>query len=368
LEGIGEGLAVFDRQHRILYHNREAGKLLLREKNLEGHALEEVFGDSLAEEARKAMDDGQIRRLEMDHRRPDGSILPFLIRMIPIGEPEGETEGLIVVIDDITAEKKMEEFFKHRERIATLGRFSATIAHEFRNPLASIRGAVQEISRSVEIPANKKVLLEIVLAESDRMDHIITEFLHYARLPAPRLEGVHPLRLLEEVRMALLKDGEGVEVEVEAPASLLGLKADREQLLQALLHLGVNALHAISGRPQPRIHLKAWEATFRQAQGLEAVALDVRAGRRGVVFEVRDSGPGLSEEARRRVFEPFFTTKEQGTGLGLALVARIIQGHEGNITAESRPGEGTAFKIWIPSDLEISQKPGRAKAGAGQVA
>src|SRR5205085_2091427 len=104
-----------------------------------------------------------------------------------------------VAVDDITAEKKMEEFAKHRQRIETMGQISATIAHEIRNPLASIRGAVQEISRAVQIPENKKILLDIVLSESDRLDQIISDFLRFARMRGPKLVPTDLNKLLSEV-------------------------------------------------------------------------------------------------------------------------------------------------------------------------
>ena len=352
LEGIGEGILVVDLERNVLYSNQEVHKLLLLSQVLNRRPLREVLGAALDEQARAALGAGTNIRLEISHRRADGTILPFAVRLIPVLETDGPPRGLIVVLDDITAEKKMEEFFKHKERIEAMGQISATIAHEIRNPLASIRGAVQEIARSVEIPEGKKILIEIVLSESDRLDQIITDFLRYARMRPPKLSALDIGQLLEEIRVLLISRPEArdVEVRLESPEDLKPLAADPEQLRQVFLNLGLNALQAMEGRPEKRLTLRVRQSSLHRAHGLDPKSVAGRVDRPGVSIEFSDSGAGIPEEVRKQIFEPFFTTKPSGTGLGLALVARIVQGHDGVVSVESAPHKGTSFHIWLPSD------------------
>src|SRR4029077_17838017 len=137
------------------------------------------------------------QQVEIIHTRSNGAHVPIEVHLNPIIDPEEEGPvGLTVVLDDITTEKRMADLDKQRQRIETMGHISATIAHEIRNPLSSIRGAVQEIVRSVDVPDNKRILLEIVLSESDRLDQIITDFLQFARMRPPGLVKTDLKRVL----------------------------------------------------------------------------------------------------------------------------------------------------------------------------
>jgi two-component system sensor histidine kinase PilS (NtrC family) len=398
LEGIGEGIVVLDGERKALYHNREFRRLLGLTANANKMPLVELLGKVVDQAAAEVMAAGAAQspgqaspllhatRVEASYRHPDGRIVPFAVRLIPVDEPGG-THGLIVAVDDITAEKKMEELLKHRQRIETMGAVSATIAHEIRNPLASIRGAVQEISRSVAIPEDKKVLLDIVLSESDRLDQIITDFLRFARMRPPALAPVELPRVLDDVVVLLRSrpEAKGVDIRLDragdgrqgASAPLL---ADAEQLRQLFLNLGVNALQALAdegaGRAAPsrtstrkpaigaggappapeakarprrkELTLRMRPMSRREALGfVEEQALD----RPGIEVDVADTGPGMPPDVRNRVFEPFYTTKSTGTGLGLAIVERIVQSHEGLLSLDSREGEGSTFRVWLPANL-----------------
>jgi signal transduction histidine kinase len=257
--------------------------------------------------------------------------------------------GLILVLDDITAERKMEELLKHRQRIEAMGHISATIAHEIRNPLASIRGAVQEIGRVVAIPEDKKVLLEIVLSESDRLDQIISDFLRFARMRPPKLVPTDIGRVLADVKILLAARPEAKDARI----MLSGdegepFPADPEQLRQLLLNLGLNALQAMVGSPRRELALRVCVMPRSRVLGFKA---DQALERPGVLVEVADTGPGMGADVQRRVFEPFFTTKPAGTGLGLAIAERVVQGHEGLISFESKEGAGTTFRVWLPTNL-----------------
>jgi two-component system, NtrC family, sensor histidine kinase PilS len=356
LEAIGEGLLVLDPSRRTLYHNREFLHLLGLPPLPPGQVLLDVFGPNVDQQAQEVIVSMRSRRIEIAHRRPDGTHVPLAARLTPIAESgDPQCRGLVIALDDLTIEKRMEEFLKHKQRIETMSHISATIAHEIRNPMASIRGAVQEIKRSVEIPDKKRILLDIVLSESDRLDHIISDFLRYARMRGPRFSIADLGKLLGDVKLLLAARPEAADVRI----SLSGdegdpCMVDPEQLRQVFLNLGVNALQAVQNCPKMEVSFRIRVCNLHQSGLLEERALFERADRPGVLIEVADSGPGLSAEARQRLFEPFFTTTPAGTGLGLAIVERIVKAHEGLITAESSDREGTTFKIWIPTNLLLA--------------
>lgn len=358
LEGIGEGILVLDMARRVMYHNDEARKLLQVTGVLNTRTLVDLLGPPVDDQASNVLSSAAGRRMEINFKRPDGLIMPLGLRLLPVRDEEDPARkplrGLIVVLDDITAEKKMEEFYKHKERIETMGQISATIAHEIRNPLASIRGAVQEIARSVEIPENKKILIEIVLTESDRLDQIITDFLRYARIRPPKIGMVDSCQLLSDLRLLLISRPEAktMDISLSAPEDVEPIKADPEQMRQVFLNLGLNAIQALEGREDARLAFRAREASLHEAQGMSGKEVLSSIDRKGVLIEVEDNGPGITEEVRKQIFEPFFTTKPSGTGLGLATVDRIIQGHEGYISVASGPNKGTIFRVWLPRELQ----------------
>ncbi len=355
LEGIGEGILVLDAERRVLYHNAEFLRIC-GVGSIPGNAkLQALFAASVDEQASGVLEDKFPRRIEISHHRPEGGIVPLAVRLIPLLDLDGTSlRGMIVAIDDITAEKKMEEYLKHRQRIETMGHLSATIAHEIRNPLASIRGAVQEIGRSVEIPEDKKVLLEIVLAESDRLDQIITDFLRFARMRTPKLELVNLKDTLDDVSLLLKTHPEGKNIELTVDGDSQPLMVDAEQIHQLMLNLGVNALQAMSGMPRGRIAFRLRQVRLHDAAELRGAESYKRVDRPGVLIELQDSGPGIPDEVSRKIFEPFFTTKPTGTGLGLAIVERIVHAHEGIVTVDSQIGTGTTFRVWIPADLTVN--------------
>jgi len=353
LEGIGEGLLVLDASRNTLYHNREFGRLTGVIENSEGRPLSDLLGTNVDQQASEVLTSMRDRKIELAHRRPDGSMLPLAVRLIPISEPgDPRPRGLVVALDDVSAEKKMEEFLKHKQRIETMSHISATIAHEIRNPMASIRGAVQEIKRSVEIPENKRILLDIVLSESDRLDQIITDFLRYARMRGPRLVVTDLGKVLADVKLLLASRAEARDIKI----SLSGdegdpCMADPEQLRQVLLNLGVNALQAIQNSPRKEIAFRISVKSLYESGILPSEALKERSDRPGALIEIEDSGDGFTTETAGHIFEPFFTTKQTGTGLGLAIVERIVQAHEGLVTAESQIGKGAIFRVWLPTNL-----------------
>jgi two-component system sensor histidine kinase PilS (NtrC family) len=356
LEGIGKGVLMLDEKCRVVYHNREFSRLLDLKENPDRRLVGPLLGENVERLAREALETRSERQVEISHVKPNGTHVPLSVHLNPIVDPdEDQPFGLTLALDDITTEKRMAELDKQRHRIETMGHISATIAHEIRNPLASIRGAVQEIVRALEVPESKKILLEIVLSESDRLDQIITDFLHFARMRPPGLVRTDMKRVLSDVRYLLMARPESREMQITLSGDCGDpINVDAEQLRQLFLNLGLNALQAMETSSRKVLKIAAARVLGVPAdQGFDTERRQERQNRPGILIEVEDSGEGMTAQVLAQVFEPFFTTKPAGTGLGLAIVDRIVNAHDGAIAVQSAPGRGTTVRIWLPADMKV---------------
>jgi signal transduction histidine kinase/putative methionine-R-sulfoxide reductase with GAF domain len=215
------------------------------------------------------------------------------------------------------------------ERLAALGEMSAVMAHEVRNPLAVIFNSLGSLRRLVRPAGDAKMLLDIVEEEADRLNRIVGDLLDFARPPVPDLRREPLDRVVEDaVGAALAQPPPGVEIARELDPTLPPVPMDPRLVRQAILNVVVNAVQAMPDGG--RLTLRT------RADGDEAV------------LEIEDTGEGIPDEVRARIFEPFFTTKASGTGLGLAVVRRIVEGHGGTVVVRSRPGDGTVFSLRLP--------------------
>lgn len=349
LESLGEGVLVLDRWGRALYHNSEAARLLGHPQGLLGQEVERLFAE--AEGLREALGERRRGRLEIESLRTDGAVVPLRLRLIPVGAGRRASPGeAVLVLSDISAERRAEEALCQSERFEAISEMAASIAHEIRNPLASIRGSAQEIQRAGELSPRKTPYLEIILAESDRLERLVGDFLKFAKMRPAVLRATQVRSVFEGVVSLLQARPEAKNVtitcEVEGPGVCW---ADPEQLRQVLLNLGLNALEALDDHHDGRILLRARPGQHSEPLrpgGSGAISLREPDG---LVLEVQDNGPGMAEEVRRRLFDPFYTTKKTGSGLGLAIVARIVRTHGGLIRVLSAPGQGASFHLWLPS-------------------
>ncbi len=215
-----------------------------------------------------------------------------------------------------------------RERLVALGELSAVVAHEVRNPLGVIFNSLGSLRRLLKPEGDARMLLDIVGEEADRLNRIVGDLLDFARPSTPALRPEALDRLLEDAVGAAVAENRDIAVERDIEAGLPPVSIDARLMRQAVLNVAVNAVQAM-----PR-----------------GGRLTVRARRDGAWarVEIRDSGPGVPDEIRHRIFEPFFTTKASGTGLGLAVVKRIVEGHGGEVAVASDPAAGAAFTIRIP--------------------
>jgi two-component system sensor histidine kinase HydH len=243
-----------------------------------------------------------------------------------------------VVIDN----SKLYQQMKERDRLAALGEMAAGLAHEIRNPLAAIKGATQYLDPR-RLPAEDREFLEIIVEEVDRLNGVVTAFLDYARpLKSSMSPGDLGDILQRTFKLLAPQIPQGIEVSIDVAPELPPVECDAEQLKQVFLNLALNSFQAMPRGGQLRVSatlarddLDGWrEPRYRDAR---------------VEVRFRDTGPGISPQARESIFVPFYTTKEKGTGLGLAISQRIVKAHRGSLTVATPPEGGAEFTVSLPS-------------------
>jgi two-component system, sporulation sensor kinase E len=270
----------------------------------------------------------EFRMMHADKRR----FCWFSQTNVPLRDESGHAAGMQCIAHDVTDRRAMQEQMARAERLAHLGRMAANIAHEIRNPLGAIVNSVNMLR--LPNAARDQRLLDIVSEEADRLNTIITEVLMFARPPARVPVPCDIAELLESTVMLFRRGGktwDNVDVGIRCAPALPPVPADPNQMRQVLWNLLVNAVEA-SPAPQ-RVEIEAHASDDRQT----------------VTIAVIDNGPGVADT--EAVFEPFYTTKPQGTGLGLAVAARIVRDHGGFVRVDNVSGGGARFTVGLPLAL-----------------
>lgn len=294
-------------------------------------------------------------RLRLRYRSARGQELHLGLAGSVLRDDVDAPGGFVVIFQDVTKVVEMEAALRRHERLAGVGQLAADLAHEIRNPLAAISGSIQILEEAANESTGgseeSRRLMGIVVRETDRLNALITDFLHYAR-PAPaKPEPVRVADALADMR-AIFETVRpaNVTLDVSAPTDLLVLVDDR-QLRQAIWNLFLNAVQAMPDGGALSIHaaLAPAQDPPRGDRSLPVESCAERAeGARFAEIRVRDTGTGIPEAVLERIFDPFFTTKEEGSGLGLATVHRIVEGNGGHVSVESAVGRGTCVRLLLP--------------------
>lgn len=354
VESLMSGLLTTDRDLRISSFNPEAERITgLRFDEVIGCDVEEVVPGirALTKRASEASG-GPNPRTRILYRNRQGAELYLGLAVYILKESDGAADGYVVIFQDVTKVVAMEEDLRRTERLAAVGELSASIAHEVRNPLASISGSIQllrlQVVESGEDEPRK--LMDIVLRETDRLNRLITDFLEYARPGPVVLERVDValavadvLEMFESVRPRC------IELDVVIQPGL-EITADASQLRQVIWNLVLNAAEAMPEGGALRVSARGTPGEPPQGNGNAGRNEALEPEKSGwAEVAVTDTGAGMSPEVCERVFDPFFTTKANGSGLGLAAVHRIVAEHSGSAKLESRVGQGTTVRLRFPS-------------------
>ncbi len=249
-------------------------------------------------------------------------------------DESGEITGVVAVIRDVTEIKDLNEEVARHKRLAALGKLSAGIAHEIRNPLSSIRGLAQFVYNSFSKTDERKEDLNTIIQEVDRLNKLVVQVLDFAKLKKPSLTRFSLndlIRKIAELFKLEIKDKQ-VKFSLELSPDISQIQADEDQVKQILMNVIINAIQAIPKKGE--IKIKTEKALLK--------------GESAVKLIIKDSGVGITEKDFNQIFDPFFSTKDQGSGLGLSIVYKLIEAHQGEIKVESKEGKGTKFIIFLP--------------------
>ncbi len=279
-------------------------------------------------------------RAEMRLRKTGRAIGYSLSR---IHDDDGRLVGATLFFKDLTRVEQMEERDRLRDRLAALGEMAAAIAHEVKNPLASIEVMAGVLKRQLHDHPEALETLNDIIKESKLANAIVVEVLEFVRPIQLQVERAPLDEILKDsITMAEAKMRRGaVSIHTNIAPDVPALLVDSHQLRQLFTNLLANAFEALGGEGHVDIRAELLPGEEEPQGGLDPLPAQV-------AVEVRDSGPGMGPDDLERIFSPFFTTKPQGTGLGLAIVRKVVDAHDGRITAVSAPGRGAAFKVTLP--------------------
>src|SRR5581483_11204500 len=324
IQSISGGLITTGLDGHLTFVNSAAQKLLdSSEHELIGQAIQQLFLDPLPQI------DSESPHAEVRAVLPNGFRKTFRVLVSELSNAEGRPSGYVYTFDDLTEIRRLEREIRMQDRLAAVGRLAAAIAHEIRNPLTSIAGAVHLLSAVPDLTDEHRQLLQIVTRESERLNGIITDFLAYSRGRQYQFKKIDVLPLLEDtltlLQHRLSAEERPIRIERRYSANQAWTLADGDKLKQVFWNFCENAVRAM---PEGGTLTVSVEATEKFCE-----------------LSFADTGPGMSPQTIEKIFEPFQSQFEGGTGLGLAIVYQIVQAHEDKVWARSKLGEGCTFVL-----------------------
>jgi len=283
--------------------------------------------------------------LDLPYLRPTGEKVFLRCSVSPLRLPDGVQGGRILFFQDMTQMREIEEEMKRVEGLALIGELAAGIAHEIRNPMASISGSIQMLKENLEMDDVKTKLMDIMLREINRLNTLVSDFLLFARPKQSAVQSVDLNQLILD-SLELFKNSakwtEKIRVETQFHGSM-NIESDPEQIKQVLWNLFLNAVEAMKGGG-----LLSVRTEFVNSAEIHG------GGRKMAQITFRDTGQGFANKALQFLFTPFFTTKEGGSGLGLAIVKRIVEGLKGRVSGKNHPDGGAEITVLLDPFLDQS--------------
>jgi len=339
IESIDTGILTVNLAGEIKSINRAATEITgLSLADVENLKFSEVFTSGPTLTAGENADEKESipkTRFEMPFHDQRGRRLILGGSLSPLRDNRGVRIGSIIIFQDLTNINEMKETLERSRRLAFIGEMAAALAHEIRNPLASMSGSIQMLEQDLREDEHNYRLMKIVMRGKDQLENFLKDFLLMARPTPGRKETIDIKELVTEVIESIryVPDWcESVKVINQFDVSPLQIEANRTEIRQVIWNIVLNAVQAMP------------DGGVLSVKGLSRRVND----NPGVEIIISDTGCGMTEQVLEKAFQPFFTNRDKGTGLGLAVVNRIVEGHQGTVRIQSIPGEGTRCEIWFP--------------------
>jgi two-component system sensor histidine kinase PilS (NtrC family) len=344
LHNIRSGVLTVDSSGRLAFINPMAAQLL----QVDATAVGMPFLDSIKQRSTElwaALLDGtqtgrKVNRGEGLVTRRDGSRFPIGLTTTTFGRGPSEGQSVTALFTDISASKRLEALHRRAERLEAVAALSASLAHEIRNPLASIRSSVEQLAKTAHADEDDQVLADLIVRETDRLTRLLSEFLDFSRVRATQFLRLD-VRTVVEAASRLIQahpDVSEATITIEGDPTLV--EGDEDLLHRVLANLLLNAAQAAAGPVNIRIGFgEARASELPMGSGIE----------NPIRIRVEDDGPGIPSEVLDRIFQPFVTGRKGGTGLGLPIVQRAVEAHRGLVLVDTTAGAGTTFTIFLPA-------------------
>src|SRR6266853_2000360 len=345
LRNIRTGVITVDADGHLLYANPASEEILgFKAREWLGRLvmpefarLAPEFWAAVTSTARRGV---RLMRVEATVHRPDHSF-PIGVTTTTLDGPEGARPRVSAIFTDISDSKRLEELHLRAERLEAVAELSSSLAHEIKNPLASIRSSVEQLGRAKRVNADEKFLTSLVVRETDRLSRLLSEFLDFSRV---RATECRPLDLHKVAAAAIRLVREHPDFPEDAVIELAGdvtpMEGDEDLLHRIVSNLVLNAVQA-TGKGA-RVVVRTGRPAVHELPGGAGIESPV-------CLAVSDNGPGIPESLRARLFEPFVTGRVGGTGLGLAKIGRAVDAHRGLVLVDSTAGRGTTFTVYLPA-------------------
>ena len=343
IDSLLSGLISTDAEGRVLTFNRGASTITgLPQDQVIGSDVCEVLQlpDHLRPQLATLVDTRSLRA-DLTYRTGSGRLIDVGVTATPLAFPDGRA-GYLFTFQDVTTVKRLERDARLQQRLAAVGEMAAGIAHEIRNPLASMSGSIQVLRQELPLSDEQGQLMDIVLRESERLNRTIGSFLAYARPQRFAISRLDVRTVLQDATVLLRNSADVREnhtVDVDVPDEPVWYEADENQIRQIVWNLATNGLRAMAGGGH--LLLSARQETAPDGTG-------------DVVITVQDQGCGIASDDLDTIFQPFRSSFEKGTGLGLAIVHRIVTDYSGSIQVSSTVGEGTSVRVRLPVRVGVT--------------
>ncbi len=347
LENVEDGVIALDTEGRITLFNPAVQVFSgLSDRQSRGRRFSEVFG---GQEPLLHLVDAALRegRSISDHenillRRSSLPPLPVSASVSPIFTGQGNQEGAVLILRDLSRVRELEETVRRADRLSMLGTMAAGLAHEIKNPLGGIKGAAQLMEMDLADDSPLREYTQVMVREVERVNGIIEELLDLGHPHPPQMTSVNLAKVLGNIVLFQKEAHRGKEVEflLHLDPSIPPILGDENLLTRLFLNLVKNAGESIGPSGRIEILTKVASEYHVQQSGNRPVPM--------IIVEIRDSGCGIPAEELDRIFTPFYTTKTKGSGLGLATCQKIVSEHKGFLKVESTPGEGTQISVYLP--------------------